>query len=184
MTAAASARPPLGEIFWSFLLVGCTAFGGALYWAQRMLVRRRRWLRPDEFADLLGLCQFLPGPNIVNLATVLGESYYGLAGAAAALAGLLVLPMFIVTAIAALYARFGSLALVHGIFSGVAASAAGLALALAGHVARPVVKRHPAGSLPIITAAFVAVAVLRWPVAVALGVLAPVSIVLAWRRIV
>lgn len=155
-----------------------------MYWAQRVLVRRRRWLRPEEFADLLGLCQFLPGPNIVNLATVLGESYYGLAGAAAALGGLLVLPMFIVTAIAALYARFGSLTIVHGIFSGVAASAAGLALALAGHVARPVVKRHPAGSLPIITAAFVAAGLLRWPVALTLFVLAPVSIVLAWRRIV
>ena len=163
--------------------MGCTAFGGALYWAQRLLVRRRRWLIPEEFADLLALCQFLPGPNIVNLATVLGEGYRGIAGAAAALAGLLVLPMLIVTAIAALYARFGGLALVHGIFSGVAASAAGLALALAGHVARPVVSRRPGISLPIIAAAFAAAGLLRWPVVWTLFALAPVGIILAWRRI-
>ena len=153
-----------------------------MFWAQWMLVRRRRWLRPHEFAELLGLCQFLPGPNIINLATVLGEGYRGLPGASAALAGLLLLPMLIVTAIAALYARFGGLALVHGVFGGIAASAAGLALALAGHVARPVIRRRPATSLPVIAAAFVAVGLLRWPVAWTLFVLAPVSIALVWRR--
>lgn len=175
-------RPALAEIFWAFLLVGCTAFGGAMFWAQRMLVRRRRWLRPEEFADLLGLCQFLPGPNVINLATVLGEGYRGLPGAVAALAGLLLLPMLIVAAIASLYARYGALGLVHGVFAGIAASAAGLALALAGHVGRPVVTQRPATSLPIIAAAFVAVGLLRWPVAWTLLALAPVSIALVWRR--
>ncbi|HEV2439347.1 MAG TPA: chromate transporter [bacterium] len=169
-------------MFWAFLLIGCTAFGGAMYWAQWMLVRRRRWLRPEEFAELLGLCQFLPGPNVINLATVLGEGYRGLPGAVAALAGLLLLPMMIVTAIAALYARFGAFGVVPGVFAGVASAAAGLALALAGHVARPVVRRRPATSLPIIAAAFVAVGLLRWPVAWTLFVLAPVSIALVWRR--
>jgi chromate transporter len=153
-----------------------------MFWAQRMFVQRRRWLRPEEFADLLALCQFLPGPNVVNLATVLGEGYRGLPGAAAALAGLLLVPMLIVTAIASLYARFGGLALVHGVFSGVAASAAGLALALAGHVARPAVRQRPGTSLPVIAAAFVAVGLLRWPVAWTLLALAPLSIALAWRR--
>ncbi|MHB8732599.1 MAG: chromate transporter [bacterium] len=174
--------PALAEIFWAFLLIGCTAFGGAMFWVQRVLVRRRRWLRPEEFADLLGFCQFLPGPNIVNLAAVLGEGYRGLAGAAAALAGLLLLPMLIVTAIAALYARFGAIAPVHGVFSGVAASAAGLALALAMHVARPVVRQRPVTSVPVMAAAFVAVGLLRWPVAWTLLALAPVSIALVWRR--
>ncbi|HEV2282145.1 MAG TPA: chromate transporter [bacterium] len=181
-TAPAAPRPGLAEIFWAFLLVGCTAFGGAMFWAQRMLVQRRRWLRPEEFADLLALCQFLPGPNVVNLATVLGEGYRGLPGAAAALAGLLLLPMLIVTAIASLYARFGGLALVHGVFSGVAASAAGLALALAGHVARPAVRQRPGTSVSVMAAAFVAVGLLRWPVAWTLLALAPLSIALAWRR--
>jgi chromate transporter len=153
-----------------------------MFWAQRVLVRRRRWLRPEEFADLLGLCQFLPGPNVINLATVLGEGYRGIAGVVAALAGLLLVPMLIVTAIGALYARFGSVGLVHGVFAGIASAAAGLAVGLAAHVARPVAGRRPATSLPIIAAAFVAVALLRWPVAWALFALAPVSIALAWRR--
>ena len=100
----------------------------------------------------------------------------------AALAGLLLVPMLIVATIAALYARFGSMGLVHGVFAGIASSAAGLALALAGHVARPVVARRPGTSLPVIAAAFVAVGLLRWPVAWTLFALAPVSIALAWRR--
>src|SRR5260370_10413790 len=97
-----------------------------MFWAQRMLVRRRRWLRPEEFAELLGLCQFLPGPNIINLATVLGEGYRGFPGAVAALAGLLLLPMLIVTTIAALYARFGGVGLVHAAFAAIRSAAAGL----------------------------------------------------------
>ena len=181
-TAPAAPRPTLAELFWAFLLVGCTAFGGAVFWAQRVLVRRRRWLRPEEFADLLGLCQLLPGPNVINIATVLGEGYRGLPGAVAALAGLLVLPMLIVTAIAALYARFGGVGLMHGVFAGIASSAAGLALALAGDVARPVVRRRPGTSLPVIAVAFIAVGLLRWPVAWTLFALAPVSVALVWRR--
>jgi chromate transporter len=92
--------------------------------------------------------------------------------------------MLIVTTIAALYARFGGIGLVHGVFAGIASAAAGLALALAGHVARPIIRQRPVTSLPVIAAAFVAVGLLRWPVAWTLFVLAPVSIALVWRRTV
>ncbi len=60
--------PGVVDLFWAFLTVSCSAFGGALPWAQRMIVRNRRWMRPDEFTDVLALCQFLPGPNVVNVA--------------------------------------------------------------------------------------------------------------------
>jgi chromate transporter len=68
------------------------------------------------------------------------------------------------------------------VFAGIASAAAGLALALAAHVARPVVGRRPVTSVPIIAAAFVAVGLLRWPVAWTLFALAPVSIALVRRR--
>ena len=46
-----------------------------------MLVERRGWLTATEFADLLGLCQFLPGGNVVNLSVAVGMEFRGLRGA-------------------------------------------------------------------------------------------------------
>jgi chromate transporter len=43
-----------------------------------MLVEERRWMSAEEFNAQLGLCQFLPGPNVINLAVVVGKRYQGL----------------------------------------------------------------------------------------------------------
>ena len=50
-------------------------------WARRMLVEERRWLTAQEFTDLFGLCNFLPGPNIVNVSVVVGARFDGPRGA-------------------------------------------------------------------------------------------------------
>ena len=86
--------PTTAALFLGFLSIGIIGFGGVLPWARRMMVEQRRWLTPAEFTDLLGLCQFLPGPNIVNLAVALGSRFRGLPGAigyAASKAGTMVL---------------------------------------------------------------------------------------------
>jgi|GEM_PF-4986982 len=56
--------PALFGLFLGFLSVGICGFGGALRWARRMVAEQRRWLTSSEFTDLLGLCQFLPGPSL------------------------------------------------------------------------------------------------------------------------
>ena len=69
-TRAADGGPPAGhaavaEIFAAFLRLGLTSFGGPvahLGYFREDLVRRRRWLDEPAYADLVGLCQFLPGP--------------------------------------------------------------------------------------------------------------------------
>ena len=98
MSDEAPARevPTVGALFWGFLSIGVIGFGGVLPWARRMMVEQRRWLTPAEFTDLLGLCQFLPGPNIVNLSVALGSRFRGVPGAVAAVVGLISLPMVIV----------------------------------------------------------------------------------------
>ena len=53
-------------------MLGLTAFGGALPLARRMVVEKHRWLSGAEFTDLLGLCQLLPGGNIINLSVAPG----------------------------------------------------------------------------------------------------------------
>ena len=85
----ASGRPTLSELFLAFVTVSVSGFGGALPWAQRMLVERKRWMTAEEFNEAFALSQFLPGPNVVNFSVVFGTRFAGTAGAAVALAGLM-----------------------------------------------------------------------------------------------
>ena len=63
-------------------------------WAHRVMVEEQRWLAPADFAEVVALCQFLPGPNIGNASVVLGRRWFGLPGAVAAFLGLMALPFF------------------------------------------------------------------------------------------
>jgi chromate transporter len=66
-------RPSLWSLFSSFAIVSTFGFGGTLAWARRMAVDERRWMSAVEFNEVFALCQFLPGPNVVNFAVVFGE---------------------------------------------------------------------------------------------------------------
>lgn len=59
-------RPPAGlwKLYWGFLSIGARSFGGVLPWAHRVMVEEKRWLAPADFAEVLALCQILPGPNV------------------------------------------------------------------------------------------------------------------------
>ena len=92
------------DLFITFNRMALQGFGGVLAVAQRELVERKRWLTRDQFVELLALSQVLPGPNIVNLALMFGDRFFGLRGAAAALGGMLLVPLVIVLALTALYA--------------------------------------------------------------------------------
>jgi chromate transporter len=83
-------------------------FGGVLAVVQRELVERRRWLTNDEFIEDWAVAQILPGPNVVNLSIMVGDRYFGLRGALVAVAGMLLLPMLLLLAVATLYAAFAS----------------------------------------------------------------------------
>jgi chromate transporter len=155
-----------------------------LPFARRMLVERRGWLSPEEFNDVLGLCQFLPGPNIVNVSVAVGARFRGVVGSLAAFLGLMAAPMAIVLALATLYDRFGHIPAAHGAVGAVAAAAAGLVLATGLKMALPFRKlaigsRFAAAVFLSLT--LVAVAVLRVPLLALLLVLAPLSVAVAWR---
>src|SRR5580698_7949666 len=59
--AVSHEAPSTGVLFRGFLTLGLMGFGGVLPLARRMVVEDRQWMSAAEFADLLGLCQFLPG---------------------------------------------------------------------------------------------------------------------------
>jgi chromate transporter len=79
-----------GAIFRVFLRLGLTSFGGPiahLGYFRREFVERRRWLGESAYADLVALCQFLPGPASSQVGFAVGLSRGGLAGGLAAWAG-------------------------------------------------------------------------------------------------
>ena len=103
MSTDARMPPTAGEIFSGFLSVGIIGFGGVLPWARRMIVEQRRWLTPAEFTDMLGLCQFLPGPNVINISVALGGRFHGPLGSLSAFTGLMAAPMAIVLTLVVIY---------------------------------------------------------------------------------
>src|SRR5262249_52889451 len=108
MTDSAAHRPTLLELFRGFLMLGLMGFGGVLPLSRHMLVEQRRWLTAREFTDLLGLCQFLPGGNIINVSVAVGMQFRGVPGAFATLLGLIAAPTAIVIVLGSIYARFQS----------------------------------------------------------------------------
>src|SRR5689334_10960907 len=102
------------ELFIVFSRLALQGFGGVLPIAQRELVERTGWLTSQEFAESLSIGQVLPGPNVVNLSLMVGDRYFGLRGALAALAGMLLLPTALVLLLAALYSGLADLPAVAG----------------------------------------------------------------------
>src|SRR5882762_8084472 len=92
--------PTLLQLFVAFSLISLYGFGGVLAWSRRMMVEERKWMTAEELNDLYALCNFLPGPNIVNFSVVFGRRFGGIPGAVMALLGLLGPPFLIVIAIA------------------------------------------------------------------------------------
>ena len=71
----------LSELFWSFTLLAMQGFGGVVAIVQRELVDKKQWLTPAEFVEEWAVAQVMPGPNVVNLAMILGNRFFGLRGA-------------------------------------------------------------------------------------------------------
>ena len=114
--APPSTIPGTGELFLRFTQIAVSGFGGVGPWAQRMVVEERGWLSGEEFTDMMSLCQFLPGPNIVNLAVCVGARFHGVRGALAAFAGLMAAPFAIILGLGVLYTQYGDLPAVSSAF--------------------------------------------------------------------
>jgi chromate transporter len=153
--------PPknLGELFTGFLWIGARSFGGVLPWAYRTMVEERRWMTHADFTETIGLCQFLPGPNIGNASIVLGKRWFGLAGSIVAFLGLMALPFVWVLGLFILYTDFSSNAVLSSVVTGVGAAGAGLFIGTAAKLGRPLAKKPAA--LVLILACFLCVAVAR-----------------------
>ncbi len=83
-------QPSLGGIFWAFLVMGATAFGGPVAhfgYFRTEFVDRRKWIDERGYADLVSLCQFLPGPASSQTGIAIGMIQRGWLGGVAAWLG-------------------------------------------------------------------------------------------------
>jgi chromate transporter len=169
-------------LFLGFSTVGLSGLGGVLPFARRMLVERCQWLSGEEFNNLMGICQFLPGPNVVNLAVCVGRRFAGFSGAMASVLGLMGAPMVIVMNLGWLYDQYGSLPIAQGALRGIAAVGAGLLIAMGWRMAQNL--KQPRRELWFVLLAFIGVAVLRWPLPLVMIGLATINSVWIYRQLV
>jgi len=110
------------ELAGLFLRLGTTAFGGPAAHIAMMedeVVRRLQWLTREEFLDLLGATNLIPGPNSTELAIHIGHHRAGWAGLLVAGSCFILPATLIVGVIAWAYVRFGSLPQAEGLLYGV-----------------------------------------------------------------
>lgn len=175
----------LTDLFVSFTLLALQGFGGVLAIVQRELVEKKRWMTREEFIEDWAVAQIMPGPNVVNLSLMVGGRYFGLKGAMVALAGMLTVPLVLVLLLAVLYAQYAGHPGVAGALRGMGAVAAGLiaatGLKLFGALKTNVLGLRLCIGLGVLC--FVAIALLRIPLAYVLLTLGVLACVLAYQRL-
>ncbi len=130
---------PLGEVAWVFFKLGATAFGGPaahIALMQDEIVRRRAWVTAQEFTDLLGATNLIPGPNSTELAIHLGHKRAGWPGLLVA-GACFILPAAIITlAFALAYVHWGTIPAATGILAGLKPAILALIVAVIYRLAR------------------------------------------------
>jgi chromate transporter len=173
------------ELFVAFTLLALQGFGGVIAIAQRVLCEQKRWLTREQFVEILAVAQVLPGPNVCNVALMIGDRFFGWRGAFAALAGMMAVPLVIVLILTALYAHYAMNPAVSGALRGMGAVSAGLivgtALKLVGALRSNPMQATVCGAF--LAAAFAAVALLRWPLVWVILALGLVACAYAWMRL-
>lgn len=189
MAAAPDDPPPRpsspAELFTTFTWLALQGFGGVLAITQHVLCERKRWLTRAEFVEVLAIGQVLPGPNVVNVSLIIGDRFFGWRGALAALGGMMTLPLVVVLLAAALYSHYAYLPQVAGALRGMGAVAAGMIIGTALRLVSSL-RGTPLGApaaTALAVAAFVMVALLRWPLVWVLSALGVVGCTLAWWRL-
>jgi len=115
-------EPSISALAWVFLKLGLIGFGGPAAHVAMMddeVVRRRRWLSREEFVDLLGATNLIPGPNSTEMAIHVGRRQAGWPGLLVAGSCFILPASLIVTGLAWAYVNYGALPEITGVLYGV-----------------------------------------------------------------
>ena len=155
----APARSAL-EVLGVALRLGLTSFGGPvahLGYFRAEYVQRRRWLDEEEYAALVGLCQFLPGPASSELGIAIGVTRAGVWGGLAAWAGF-TLPSAVALTLFGLLVRRGGV-LSAGPLHGLQIVAVAVVAQAVWNMARTLAPDRPRATLALLSA----IVALAWP---------------------
>ncbi len=120
--ASGAERTSLRELALVFARLGATSFGGpAVHTAlmEEEFVARRRWLTREQFLDLLGMTNLIPGPNSTELAIHIGRARAGTAGLLVAGACFIAPAMLIVMLLAWAYVEYGTMPAAVAVLAGI-----------------------------------------------------------------
>jgi chromate transporter len=164
----------------AYAKAGLLGFGGAQVWVRHAIVEERRWMTERDYAEVLGLGQVLPGPNVGNAAIITGRRFAGLPGALAATAGLYAGPLVVLMGLVLLWQEFADDPLVSAFMHGLACAAAGMVI---GNAFRMTTRLRPPPELLVI--GLVAAAAGAWwrvPLPLIVLALGPIAIAaVIWR---
>lgn len=173
--------PDHRQLFFGMMQVALSAFGGGLSaWSQRIIVEEKRWMDNTSFLTGLTVARLFPGPNQINMAVYVGARFRGLSGALAALAGMLLVPFFLLMLVGLAYFSFRSLPLVDRLLAGVVTAAAGLALSMGFKILHQY-QRDPVALL-LALATFAAMAVFHIRLIPIVLVAGPLAMAWYWPR--
>lgn len=136
-------RASLPYIFFTFLKLGATAFGGYMSLVaivQKQLVEIDKKMKEEDLLDGISLTSVLPGPVAVNTIAYVGYLLRGISGAIAAFAGIVLPSFFLVIFLSWLYFTYGNIPAVKNIFSGIAPTITALIVTVAIGMARKTIK--------------------------------------------
>jgi chromate transporter len=120
---AAKCGPPLSSLFFAFLRMGTTAFGGPamIAYLRKMAVGEKKWIDSESFQDGVALCQTIPGATVMQMAAYVGLTLRGVSGAISCYLGF-GLPAFILMLVLSIaYSQAHALPAVISVFSGLQA---------------------------------------------------------------
>jgi chromate transporter len=154
----------LREAFRYWLRLGFISFGGPagqIAIMQRDLVDRRKWISQDRFLHALSYCMLLPGPEAQQLAIYIGWLLHGAAGGVIAGAFFVIPSIFILWALSVVYAAYGGIPAVAGLFAGLKPAVVALVLVALVRIGARALR--PRWLVVVAAAAFLSIYVLRIP---------------------
>lgn len=169
------------QLFIGFSKIGMSGFGGVLPWARRTIVEQEKWLSPEEFSAMLGICQIVPGPNIMNLGVCVGSRFAGVPGAFAAVLGLLLGPVTIVILLGVLYEHYSYMPIVQGLLRGISAVGVGLIASTGFKMLRTELNYPP--MLSVIFLTILAATYFHWGLGWVVLLSTPLALFLAWKKV-
>ena len=119
-TSAHHTSPSLARLFFSFLKLGATAFGGPAMvpYIDKLAVERTGWLDENTFRDGVALCQTIPGATAMQTTAYVGFRVRGVAGAAVSFIGFGLPALLLMIGLSAFYVRSYTLPPVVSVFNG------------------------------------------------------------------